>query len=954
MWLGLLLAIPIVASFAQPVLGQTSANGAIRGFVRDPQQAVLPQTTITAVSPTAPVPVTVVSDGEGYYRLLDLPPGEYELTAERRGFARFVRPGIVVRAGLNLLVDIDMGLSTESVTVTVQAETPMLESSSAVQAVNIAGDFQRHVPLTGRRDWSDSLALAPGVVSVPLATGRVFYYLHGADSSSLVMQIDGADVASTLQNTNAYINLSTEAIQDVQIKTGAVDASTPIGAGAVMSIVTQSGTNRLGGAAGFAYQAEGWNGHNAPGGTSNAFRIFQPDASLGGPLRPDRAWFFGAYRYTNNSLSISRTATQLANLRALVPGFQPMTSDSEANYYFAKVTAQLMPAHRLEGFWQRDHSPENAVGPNWGGEFLARDFGGIATGLRLASVWQRSFTTRVNVSFNNKGIDAELAGEDLPSRNVHQGVFLSGGRLIGTGTLAILDNLSSSPDQPADKVTISADATWYRNGRAGSHEVQSGLYFQPRLRDRTTQHYANRGYALEEVVLRDPSNPASGFVPFHRQVYDLVEVPLRWADGHDYAFYAQDAWHVLPRLTVNAGVRVDFIGRKDAAFNVRTQTSTEIGPRLGINYLLTGDGRRAVRASWTRVPELLAQTTQSAGSNASGFRDVYDNDLDGTFETTFVTPGVSALATDRVLDDARHQPHTDEWIVGYRQQLPGLVTVDASVVRREFRDRTALVEINGVYEANVFKGYRNESFNDILKITNNVWNWPVYTFLEFLVTKQTERLQAIASYTHQWRHLAGTWQPNDPASFIQPEAFPNSRGIGSVTSTFESQNSLSASPVLSGQQAQAIDDTVRLGAIYRAPWNIVLATNYTFQSGLWSGPIVTRLAAPEPQFGPPTVTLSTGRVVSNPLATTIRFAHPTRDDAQFRVPSLHVWNVRIGRDFRFGARRLEPALEIFNLTNHDAFHLIEQGGNQTFSPLFGQGRQRQLARAAQISVRFVF
>jgi outer membrane receptor for Fe3+-dicitrate len=134
----------------------------------------------------------------------------------------------------------------------------------------------------------------------------------------------------------------------------------------------------------------------------------------------------------------------------------------------------------------------------------------------------------------------------------------------------------------------------------------------------------------------------------------------------------------------------------------------------------------------------------------------------------------------------------------------------------------------------------------------------------------------------------------------------------------------------------------------------VLATNLSVQSGPYSGPVVTRLAAPDPRFGPPTVTLSNGRVVSNPLATTIRFAYPTRNDRQFALPWLHLWNVRIGRDFRFGVRRFEPAIEIFNLTNHDAFYLIEQGGSQMFSPLFGQGRQRQLPRSAQISVRFVF
>ena len=99
----------------------------------------------------------------------------------------------------------------------------------------------------------------------------------------------------------------------------------------------------------------------------------------------------------------------------------------------------------VEAFWQRDHSPENSVGANWGGEFLTRDFGGIATGGRWTSVWTNSLTSRVNVAFNDKGIGAQASG-DLTSRNVHQNVFASAGRLVGTGTLVILDSVPSVGD----------------------------------------------------------------------------------------------------------------------------------------------------------------------------------------------------------------------------------------------------------------------------------------------------------------------------------------------------------------------------------------------------------------------------------------------------------------------------------------------------------------------------
>ncbi len=76
--------------------------------------------------------------------------------------------------------------------------------------------------------------------------------------------------------------------------------------------------------------------------------------------------------------------------------------------------------------------------------------------------------------------------------------------------------------------------------------------------------------------------------------------------------------------------------------------------------------------------------------------------------------------------------------------------------------------------------------------------------------------------------------------------------------------------------------------VYRAPWDFQVATNYSIQRGRWSGPILNRIAAADPQFGTPTVTLSNGRVVSNPLATTIRFENDDRGDGQFQLDALHI------------------------------------------------------------------
>jgi hypothetical protein len=134
----------------------------------------------------------------------------------------------------------------------------------------------------------------------------------------------------------------------------------------------------------------------------------------------------------------------------------------------------------------------------------------------------------------------------------------------------------------------------------------------------------------------------------------------------------------------------------------------------------------------------------------------------------------------------------------------------------------------------------------------------------------------------------------------------------------------------------------------------MMSTNYTFQSGTWSGPIITRIAAADPAFGPPTVTLSNGRVVSNPLATTLRFAYPTRGEGQLRTPNLHALNLRAGRRFAMRRLKIDVSLDIFNATNHGADLGFEFLGNETFSPLFGRTIDRQRPRSAQLVLRAAF
>jgi len=931
---------------------QSASEGSVRGYVRDQQGGVLPGVTLTATTDAAPGVRTATSDGTGYFRLEGLLPGSYTLTATLQGFAKHVRGGVVVRAGLNLGLDLVMQVGTLDAVVDVKADTPMLETANSVQAVNVSGEFLRQVPVTTGRRWSDVLSMTPGVVSIESGTPYgAAQFLRGSTQQAIA--IDGADLSAPASGQTVYVNISTEALEDTQVKTGAVDAASPLTFGAVVNMVTKSGTNTLRGAASMNYQSKKWNDQNLPGGTPATLAVAQPDVALGGPILKDRLWFFGAYRYQRRSSAVTRTASEIATVKAIYPAFEPFNNNNYAHYSFVKGTAQLGSKHQMYIYHQYDKNPVEANGALSAEPFARQVLGGPAWAANVSSVWNSSWTTRFSASYSAKGFEI-LQRPDVPARPVFQSVFLSGGRLVGTNQLASLDNTSGvSFTQPSWKYQLTGDSTYYRSGWLGTHEFKAGFFFQPKLHFESRAEYVNGGFTREQLVLRDPNNPAGGTVAYSRQIFDGGAAINVLTDSSDYAFYLQDNWRPTSRLTLNLGLRVDIINRTDRVFDIKTQDSTEVGPRLGVNYVLTADQRNTLHASWGRVHETVQAGNIGAGGSSVTSRDLFDLNLDGTFETVFVNPGNTTLSQNQRFDLKRGQPYMDEWMVGYRRQLPGQLTVGADFSHRDYKHAIGYYEVNGIYDNGVFRGYRDVSQNAILLITNNRSNWRVYNGLDVHVTKETKSIQLLANYGRQWRHLEGTYQPNDPASFLQPETFASDKSIGQVQGTSADANSLNGFSFWGAPMWR--DHVLRLAASYSAPWRLRLATNYIVQSGMFSGPIVTRLPAADPRFGPTTVTLSNGRVVSNPLATTIRFANPTRGDGQVVSPVVHWWNLRLGRDFVVGGHRLEAAVDVFNVLNNggDFEHMF--GSNQLYNTAaYGKFTQRQPPRSGQLFVRYAF
>jgi hypothetical protein len=972
----MLVAVLFVLSlFAPSAAFAQTGDGSLRGYVKDEQGGVLPGVTLTARGEQLLAPVVAVTDAAGYYRLNNLPPGTFSVTAELTGFATYRREGILMRAGSTFSVDVEMKVGALSETVTVAGESPMIETQKPTSVLTITGDLVRAAPVTSRRLFSDVLDMAPGVSSrnVDDGVGRRAYYFHGTVLFGHVFQLEGAPASSFLDASAHSMGMGGDTIADTELKLGGVDAASPMGTGIVMNIVAPRGGNAFKGATNYDFQPRAWNSDNTiggsnPGGIPTVQSVKQVDMSLGGPIVKDKAWFFGSFRYADLTNGISRSPLNLANLNAFKPGFQPFDNGVKSKQPFVKVTAQLSPKHEVSGFYQRDRLVYTSARELDTNIYSYNSTGGGLAQGKLTSVWNNRLTSSVSAAYNNKSGNDEktYAGVNLsgPQITVHQDIFISGGVPTGNsgsvGNGLVIENTPQSiAISPNYMLVFRGDLTYFKEGWGGSHEFKAGVFAQPRLHRDTVTHYVNDGYVLQELRQIDPSNPAAGTTPFHQRYRSPADQPTILERDRDIGVYVQDSWKPHQRVTTNLGLRVDFVHRRSDLLDFDTEKSTEIQPRVGIAYLVTSDARNVMRASYSRLSEQVNGRDYIVTFGNTGSLTTTDVYFDKTGkQTTVITPPTTSVAPSLLYAPDLHQPWVDEVVVGFRKQFPGQFSVDFGATRRIYHDNWGQVDINGKYPSGpnqAFGGFGLVDPNQgiIYQERNNTWTQVVVTDLEGTVAKNmSHNFQMVLSLTRQWQHLNGTFNPTDPAAFIQPSAFPNNGDLSTQLFGNGDHNTLDGRGRESGAAYRPF--SVRLASQYFAPFKVSIGASYVIQAGGYVGPVVTRLASADPLFGPGTVTLANGTTQPNPLATAIRFANATRGDGQARNDTARYLQVHIGRIFKHGVQELEPALNIFNVFNTGAYTQWNTGANQLYSPAYLSVFNRHPPRAFQITAAYRF
>ncbi len=315
-------------------LGQAQSDAAdLRGFVRDQQGAVVANATVTARNPANNSSRTTTTNDEGFYQLVNLSPGDYDVTVEAPNFKKASLPAVKLTIGqrADLDVKLEAGQISEVVTIT-GATTELVETSKTAIATTVDQQRIENLPINERNYLS--FALTTSTVSRdngrPIGpaptTGLNF---GGQRGRSNLVQVDGADNTDNSVNASRS-TVSQEAVQEFQVVTNSFAPEFGRSAGGVVNVVTKSGTNDVHGNVFGFLRDKSFQARNAFAPVDKPpFNRKQYGFTIGGPLDRDRTFFFFAFeqRRRNESGFFTSDVTQGLNASAtipVIPGLNPV------------------------------------------------------------------------------------------------------------------------------------------------------------------------------------------------------------------------------------------------------------------------------------------------------------------------------------------------------------------------------------------------------------------------------------------------------------------------------------------------------------------------------------------------------------------------------------------------------------------------------------------------------
>lgn len=305
----------------KPVAAQV-VGGTIQGAITDSSGATMPGAKVSVTNTATDVARTVTANQDGRYRVPNLIPGQYEVTASAPGFATTVQNSVTLTVGAELEIDLQLRIGGVNEKIEITGEQPDVSTTTSTISDVVNGATVRELPLNGR-DWAALATLEPGVAPVRtqigLSTGANDRTIRGIGSQLTVggnrpqqnnYRLDGISINDASNGAPGSVlggNLGVDAIQEFSVLTTNPSAEYGRSAGGIINAVTRSGTNAFHGSVYEFLRNSALDARNFfDGPTVPPFRRNQFGASAGGPIRKDRTFIFGAYEGLRQSLAITQ------------------------------------------------------------------------------------------------------------------------------------------------------------------------------------------------------------------------------------------------------------------------------------------------------------------------------------------------------------------------------------------------------------------------------------------------------------------------------------------------------------------------------------------------------------------------------------------------------------------------------------------------------------------------
>jgi hypothetical protein len=905
-----ILVLASLASFMAAPVAYAQTTGSITGIVTDASGAVLPGATITLSGERLiGGPQTQVSDTSGAYRFDRLVPGSYNVKFELQGFRNVERPDVRMSAAFVATINAKMEVGSVSETITVTGESPTVDVRSNLQQTVMNQEILEGIP-TGRDPWSLA-KLIPGVQVATYDVGgtqsmqQSGMSAHGSSTNDVSYNIDGATVNWPGGGGGATMMYYDQGMfEEVNYMTSAIPAEIMAG-GVSINMVTKDGGNNWKGNLRYNFsndglQAQNWEDTVAFKNTINPAHVFLGNPtkktydfnlSGGGAIVQNKVWVNGTIR--------KWVVNKLVNAKN-DDGSQAL-DDNDLKNYSGKVVAQLTPNNKfaVSYLWNdkiRGHRRDDATQ-------TIPDIASVVqtnpvqttqakyTGIRGALVWESNFS--IMDGQTNYTYQPDTAADAI--------------RYVDIVTGKVDFASTREEHQPNSRHQFDNIVTFGKSGMGGEHLLKAGV------------QWGRLYYSSDYSVQGDHYVEYSSGVPTRVRQFNTPVVSENIA--RVFGFFVQDAWS-MNRLTLNIGGRWDkydgevpaqersanrFIG--PATFDAKEIKQNRGVWRLGASYDLTGSGRTALKASYSRYALQVGidrVTNINPLSNGSRTCPWTDPNGDGKFQTSEITESqcsaFSGGATTNYAPGIRW-PYSDELTAGVETQLAGAVRVGAMFYYRtnkdQFGDRNNGVPTSAYTEHQVTipNGPGGGPGNTNLKpITVPVWNIPA----SLASADQTQRVNAPELDT-EYKGIEFTATKRFSTKWQMQAGFTIGKNEGGFGGADLNDPNLRRFPT--GIIGNDSERALRISGSYELPYKINFAGSMLANNGY---PYVSTYSLSR-------ATAATQGITLTRATQTITLSQ--RGDE--RLPNVTMVDLRLSRSFRFGARSIQPYADFFNVSNTD-------------------------------------